>query len=554
MAGLNDTWLADDSLEAKQALPVEVFKERAPGTLPEISEYATIIAVEPPVDAEAESEDGIVEKTGEIASVAIEEYQVAMRDLQLFTDSITNAGGMSLSIAQESISLMPGFVNEDRPLGFFTKHPSKTQLSAALEAVEENRKGILAKMVEKIKAFFVALKQRMADFVDRFMGGDRKAKIAALEKQLERAGFQLMEQATIQKTQQNIIDHLDTEMKKLGERLVSESAQAGEKLAASQAQTAEANRKLTAEAAAHQRTRNELRNVQEKADAAENAPKYIGIYAKVFENSLKETMDGLTDAFKKHVAELPNESKKAYAYSTSDFVISSDTTISGILRAIDKDYAKIREVLTSIDFDSNPESYRKFNTAISSFKFSNERVEKLEEIANVDFSELSKITHIAQFLGECAYAVKSFNGSRQQDDADRQRLTKMAKELEETVKILEKETVELEHSADDNHQEAAQTLWAAIGAIQNSVLPLIKLYGRAIALRTKTAASLVFVKNDVLRFVTNYNAQALTSAHAKASDEVPASIARAVRGDATLQGIYKSFVSQTDGVVNKASE
>lgn len=167
MAGLNDAWLADDSLEAKQALPVEVFKERAPGTLPEISDHATIIAVEPPVDPEAESEDGIVEKTGEIASVAIEEYQVAMRDLDLFTNSITNAGGMSLSIAQESIALMPGFVNEERPLTFFTKHPSKTQLNAALEAVEERGANMLKVVKEKIAAFIEAIKKRITGFIER---------------------------------------------------------------------------------------------------------------------------------------------------------------------------------------------------------------------------------------------------------------------------------------------------------------------------------------------------------------------------------------------------
>lgn len=554
MAGLNDAWLADDSLEPKQALPIEVFKERAPGVLPEISDHATLIAVETPVDPEAESEDGIVEKTGEIASVAIEEYQVAMRDLQLFTDSITNAGGMTLAIAQESIAIMPGFVNEDRPLAFFTKHPSKTQLSAALEAVDESRKGFLAKMIEKIKAFFAAMKQKMADFVDRFMGGDRKAKMAELEKQLERAQFQLMEQVQIQNTKQNIIDHLDTEIKRLGERLVSESEQNRKDTDALKSANDDLKRKLTSEAARRQNAQNAQRVAEEKADAAENAPKYISIYAKVFESSLKQSMDNLVGEFKKHLEQLPPETKAHYAHCSSDFIISAETTIDGILRDIDRDYARLREVLTNIDFDSNPENYRKFHSAISSFKFNSERVEKLESITEVDFSEMTKVTHIDQFLRSCAFSVKELYGNRKKDDDDRNRLAKMTRELEETLKILEKETLELENSPDDNHQESAQTLWAAIGAIQNSALPLIKLYGRAIAMRTKFTSGLIFVKDDTLRFIVNYNAQALKTAHAAASDDVPASIARAVQGDANLQSIYKSFVNQTESIQKKASE
>lgn len=554
MSGLNDTWLADDSLEPKQTLSVEVFKERAPGVLPEISDHATLIAVETPIDPEAVSEDGVVEKTGEIASVAIEEYQAAMRDLQLFTDSITNAGGMTLAIAQESITIMPGFVNEDRPLAFFTKHPSKTQLNAALEAVEENRKGFLTKMIEKIKAFFAAMRQKIADFVDRFMGGDRKAKIAELEKQLERAQFQLAEQVQIQKTKQNIIDHLDTEIKRLGERLASDAAQSRKDMDDLKSANADLNRKLSAEAARRQNAQNAQRVAEEKADAAENAPKYIAIYAKVFEGSLKKSMDSLTEEFKKHLAQLPPETKQNYAYCSSDFIISTETVIDGLLRDIDNEYAVLREVLTKIDFDSNPENYRKYHSAISSFKFNNERVEKLEAVTDIDVSEMTKITHIEQFLRDCSYSVKELYGNRKKDDEDRKRLVKMTRELEETLKILEKETFELERSPDDNHQEAAQTLWTAIGAIQNSALPMIKLYGRAIALRTKFTSGLIFVKDDTLRFIINYNAQALKTAHATASDDVPASIARAVQGDANLQSIYKSFVSQTATIQKKASE
>lgn len=160
MSGLNDPFLLDDVMEDKTPMPVKAFKEMTPGEVPEISDHVTLIAAPIP-DAESDGSDGIVEKTGEIASVAIEEYQVAMRDLSLLSDRIQSEGGMSLSIAQESLTVLPGFISDDvRPMGFFTKHPSQTQLSEALEAIEETKKNAFSKAVDKVIDFINAVIER----------------------------------------------------------------------------------------------------------------------------------------------------------------------------------------------------------------------------------------------------------------------------------------------------------------------------------------------------------------------------------------------------------
>lgn len=149
MSGLNDPFLLDDVMEDKDQLPVKAFKEMTPGEVPELSDHVTLIAAPIP-DAETDGSDGIVEKTGEIASVAIEEYQVIMRDLALLSDRIRAEGGMSLSIAQESLAVLPGFVDDDvRPMGYFTKHPSQTQLSEALEAIEETKRARSLRLLTK---------------------------------------------------------------------------------------------------------------------------------------------------------------------------------------------------------------------------------------------------------------------------------------------------------------------------------------------------------------------------------------------------------------------
>ncbi|BAW19221.1 hypothetical protein [Ralstonia phage RP31] len=140
MAGLNDNFLlADDSMEPKQepAVVVNAFKDEGDnGEVPELRDDIDLIAV------------------------AAENLEVQFRDLELLQESIKAQKGMSQSIATEAEALMPGFLNDERPIAFFTKHPSRTMLSVALEEVDQKKQGIL----EKLKEFVASMFKRVFDW------------------------------------------------------------------------------------------------------------------------------------------------------------------------------------------------------------------------------------------------------------------------------------------------------------------------------------------------------------------------------------------------------
>lgn len=143
MSGLNDDFLlADDSMEPKDApaVTIQAFKDTPEGDVPELAEDIDLIAV------------------------ATEEFEIRMRDLELLRESISTHGGMSQTIALEAQVLLPNFINEERPLGFFTKHPSRTMLNAALEEVEAEKKT----MLEKIWDFIIRLLKKVYDAVVSF--------------------------------------------------------------------------------------------------------------------------------------------------------------------------------------------------------------------------------------------------------------------------------------------------------------------------------------------------------------------------------------------------
>ena len=152
MTGLNDNYLiADDSMEPKEtpALVVHAFKD-TPGE-----------------DGEPELRDDI-----DLIAAATEELSVKLRDLDLLQQSIKSQGGMSQSLALEAQAIMPGFVSDDRPLGFFTKNPSRTMLSVALEDIENEKKSVIAKIWDTFIAF---LKKIYQFVVNVFSGIDLKA-------------------------------------------------------------------------------------------------------------------------------------------------------------------------------------------------------------------------------------------------------------------------------------------------------------------------------------------------------------------------------------------
>ena len=100
MTGLNDNFLlADDSMEPNEAsvTTVKAFKDTP-------------------------TEDGIPELRDDIDLIAATEgLYIQLRDLDLLQQCIKTQGGMCQSIALEAQALLPEFINDERPIGFFTK-------------------------------------------------------------------------------------------------------------------------------------------------------------------------------------------------------------------------------------------------------------------------------------------------------------------------------------------------------------------------------------------------------------------------------------------------
>lgn len=146
MAGLNDDFfLADDSTEPKPpTVTVQAFKDTAQGDEPELRDDIDLIA-----------------------APATEELFIQLRDLRLVRESIRTNGGMSQSIALEAHAIMPEFINEERPVGFFTKMPSKTMLAAALEDIGKEEKSTVQRMLDAITNFIKQVIERIQTFFEK---------------------------------------------------------------------------------------------------------------------------------------------------------------------------------------------------------------------------------------------------------------------------------------------------------------------------------------------------------------------------------------------------
>lgn len=107
-----------------QDLDEVIFEDVTPGEVPQLDEDTSLVTV---VDAS--------------------------KDLDYLQQDIVRADGMNKTFAMEAERIMPGFLNDKRPLVFYTEFPSKTNFKAALEAIEEERKSILKRIWEAIVAF-----------------------------------------------------------------------------------------------------------------------------------------------------------------------------------------------------------------------------------------------------------------------------------------------------------------------------------------------------------------------------------------------------------------
>jgi len=136
--GLNDDFPLDDAIEVTQpkSEPVTdsefdevVFDNSTPGEVPDISKEVDIVVVG---------------------------YD-KLDDIRYLKKDILDSNGMNKQLAMEAQAIIPTFLNEDRSLGFFTDSTTKTQFKATLESIDEERVGIIKRIIESIKSFFSSI-------------------------------------------------------------------------------------------------------------------------------------------------------------------------------------------------------------------------------------------------------------------------------------------------------------------------------------------------------------------------------------------------------------
>lgn len=149
MAGLNDRYfLADDSLEEKvnPVVTIKAFKDGEEGEdAPELRDDIDLIAV------------------------ATEELSITLRSLELFKHRVASEKGMSQTIALESLDTIPALITDERPVGFYTKFPSRTMLAAALEDASNEERSVVKKFVD----FIVAMYKRVAEWLRGLINKDQ---------------------------------------------------------------------------------------------------------------------------------------------------------------------------------------------------------------------------------------------------------------------------------------------------------------------------------------------------------------------------------------------
>lgn len=83
----------------------------------------------------------------------------AFKELEYVAQDIKRSGGINQLIALEADRCIPGFINENNPIGFYTKAPSATNLKHALEAIDTKKAGIIAAIFAAIMAAFYKIYQ-----------------------------------------------------------------------------------------------------------------------------------------------------------------------------------------------------------------------------------------------------------------------------------------------------------------------------------------------------------------------------------------------------------
>lgn len=132
-----DNELIDPEQEAGKELDKALFKDVTPGEIPELN---------PMVDV-----DALVTK---------------QRALGYVQNNLETIGGINQQFVLESMSLVPGLVTDQCPLGFYSQDITKTRYSFALEAIQNEQESVLKRIIDAVKAFFAAIKERIAKIVE----------------------------------------------------------------------------------------------------------------------------------------------------------------------------------------------------------------------------------------------------------------------------------------------------------------------------------------------------------------------------------------------------
>lgn len=132
-----DNEILDSDREAGKVLDQQLFEEVVPGETPELAPELDIL--------------GMVSK---------------IRDLDYAQINLQNIGGISQEIALEHFWLVPGLINDDCPVGFYSKDVTKTRFNYALEAIESEKKTVVQAIWEKLKDWIAKIIQRIKDLFD----------------------------------------------------------------------------------------------------------------------------------------------------------------------------------------------------------------------------------------------------------------------------------------------------------------------------------------------------------------------------------------------------
>lgn len=143
MSGLNAGYELDHELgDGEDDIVQLMFGDTTPGDVPELQEGIEIVTT----------------------------VRDKIADLNYLKSDIQRAGGMSKTFALEAERLIPGFLNDDRPVGYFSMEPTRTQLSETFLAIEEEEKSLISRIWEAIKAFVQKVVDWLKKLVERFLG------------------------------------------------------------------------------------------------------------------------------------------------------------------------------------------------------------------------------------------------------------------------------------------------------------------------------------------------------------------------------------------------